>query len=147
MHRTLVGHRSPVHCTALGKAFLAFQPREKQDELIDDIQFTAYTDQTISNKDIFKAVLDRARALGYARNDEEYVVGMSSIAAPIFDDTGQMVAAVNLSGLLTAHLIDGNDARLIQAVIDCARQISLALGFRVSNDVEQPMQPTTLNVS
>ena len=128
--RTPIGHRSPAYCTALGKTLLAFQPDDTRAALLDQIEFTAHTENTITTKQALEADLQETRAQGYARIEEEFVLGMNSLAAPIFDDSGHVGAAVNLSGLLTTHMNAEIEAPLIEAVLECAAQISTALGYR-----------------
>jgi IclR family pca regulon transcriptional regulator len=130
--RTPIGHRSPAYCTALGKVLLAYQPKAVRDEIADSIEFVAHTDRTIRNKAELITALDSIQTQGYTHMEEEFVLGMNSIAAPIFDDAGQAVAAVNVSALLTAHMVPEKETQLIEAVVDCAAQISTALGYQNS---------------
>lgn len=87
-----VGALAPLHCTALGKAFLAFLPNVEHGEL------ARYTAGTIVAADALDADLARARQRGYATDDEEFSPGVRCVAAPIRDPRGRMVAAVGLSG-------------------------------------------------
>lgn len=87
-----VGALAPLHCTALGKAFLAFGSRVAPGDLA---RFTA---RTIVDEDRLAADLDHARRDGFATDDEEFSPGVRCVAAPIRNQAGAMVAAIGLSG-------------------------------------------------
>ena len=87
-----VGALAPLHCTALGKAYLAFGTRVASGEL------ARYTAGTIVDRVVLEADLAEARRLGYARDDEEFAPGVRCVASSIRDADGKMVAAVGLSG-------------------------------------------------
>jgi DNA-binding IclR family transcriptional regulator len=88
-----VGALAPLHCTALGKAFLAFSARA-----VTPGELTRFTAQTIVDKDKLAIDLVGARQDGFARDDEEFSPGVRCVAAPIRNRAGTMVAAVGLSG-------------------------------------------------
>ncbi|GAB4518739.1 MAG: IclR family transcriptional regulator [Roseibium sp.] len=87
-----IGSLSPLHCTALGKAFLAFgtaaMPAERK----------SYTPKTITSEDALKAELEITRRRGYAVDDEEFAPGIRCAARPVFDAQGRMIAALGVSG-------------------------------------------------
>jgi DNA-binding IclR family transcriptional regulator len=87
-----VGALAPLHCTALGKAYLAFGTRVSAGEL------ARFTTKTIVDDDRLSAELAKARREGFARDDEEFSPGVRCVAAPIRNSGGTMVAAVGLSG-------------------------------------------------
>jgi DNA-binding IclR family transcriptional regulator len=87
-----VGALSPLHCTALGKAFLTFSPKQVPGDL------PRFTARTMTDQNELERDLAQARQRGYAHDDEEFSPGVRCVAAPIFDERGRMVAAVGLSG-------------------------------------------------
>ena len=87
-----VGALAPLHCTALGKVFLAFGSHAVPPDLQ---RFTAHT---LTDRTALEANLDEARQNGFASDDEEYSPGVRCVAAPIRRDDGSLVAAVGLSG-------------------------------------------------
>ena len=87
-----IGSLAPLHCTALGKAFLAFGQAEPPSEL------GGYTSRTLTTKQALAEDLARVRRLGYAVDDEEFANGIRCVARPIYDESGFMIAAVGLSG-------------------------------------------------
>lgn len=97
-----IGSLSPLHCTALGKAFLAFGNAEPEDVL------TGYTKNTITSPSRLRAELEITRDRGYAVDDEEFAQGIRCVARPVFDDNGKMIAAIGVSG----PTVRVDDARL-----------------------------------
>jgi DNA-binding IclR family transcriptional regulator len=97
MHCTL-GTRNPLHCTALGKAILAFLPSEERTALLDQMLFTARTPSTITDRAMFEEHLELVRIQGYAIDDMEIEEGIRCVGAPVFDHTGYVIAAISTSG-------------------------------------------------
>ena len=87
-----VGALAPLHCTALGKVFLAFGQRPLPGEM------EQYTNRTLTNAAAVEANLREARHNGFASDDEEFSPGVRCVAAPIRRTGGSTVAAVGLSG-------------------------------------------------
>jgi sugar lactone lactonase YvrE/DNA-binding IclR family transcriptional regulator len=96
--RIEIGRRAPLHCTAGGKALLAFAQPHEQRAIFDRIRLERFTDASFTREDALLADLALARARGYAVSLEEHVAGVSSVAAPIFDHTGRAVAAIGVFG-------------------------------------------------
>jgi DNA-binding IclR family transcriptional regulator len=96
--RIEIGRRAPLHCTAGGKALLAFAQPHEQRAIFDRIRLERFTDATFTQEDALLADLALARARGYAVSLEEHVAGVASVAAPIFDHTGRAVAAIGVFG-------------------------------------------------
>jgi DNA-binding IclR family transcriptional regulator len=114
-----VGALAPLHCTALGKAYLAFGTR------VPPGTFARFTARTIVDRAALETDLAEARRLGYARDDEEFSPGVRCVAAAIRDGSGRMVAAVGLSGP-TARLDLKRLDDLGRLVRDRSAEISLA---------------------
>lgn len=129
VYRTPIGHRSSVHCTALGKVLLAFQPIETWDALISQIEFTPRTENTIIDPQKYRECLLETRKQGYAIQDGEQILGLSSLAAPIYDSSGNVIAGINVSGLSIQILKQGKPDLLIDELVKCAMNISEKLGY------------------
>ena len=95
---SMIGNTSPLHCTGVGKAILAFLPERERRELIEKIELTRFTERTITDRADFTAELDRIRARGYAVDDCEHEPGVFCVAAPVFDSSGAVLGAVSVSG-------------------------------------------------
>ncbi|MES0884236.1 IclR family transcriptional regulator [Roseibium sp. SCP14] len=87
-----IGSLSPLHCTALGKAFLAFGDATLPEEK------ARYTPKTITDTDALMAEIARTRSRGFSVDDEEFAPGIRCAARPVFDARGQMIAALGVSG-------------------------------------------------
>ncbi|SEF86422.1 SMP-30/gluconolactonase/LRE family protein [Bosea lathyri] len=125
--RIEIGRRAPLHCTAGGKALLAFAQPHEQRAVFDRIKLERFTEATFTQEDALLADLALARARGYAISLEEHVAGVASVAAPIFDHTGSAVAAIGIFGpssRLTSDRLHVTGRDLMAA----ARQISGNVG-------------------
>jgi IclR family KDG regulon transcriptional repressor len=94
---TQVGAREPMHCTALGKAALAFVDESELSRHLETPLYK-FTPKTIVTLHDLQAELARVRKRGYAVDDEEYVAGVRCIASPILNQYGQPVAVLGISG-------------------------------------------------
>ena len=87
-----VGTLSPLHCTALGKIFLAYGEAPLPRAL------AGFTTQTAVDLDSLRAGLKKIVEQGYAIDDEEFALGIRCVAAPLRDSMGRVVAAIGISG-------------------------------------------------
>jgi DNA-binding IclR family transcriptional regulator len=92
------GERNPLHCTALGKAILAFLPESEASTLLDGYPLVKKTPRTITQKAHLHKHLASVREHGVALDLEENLSGVTCVAAPIFDHAGRVVAALSVSG-------------------------------------------------
>jgi DNA-binding IclR family transcriptional regulator len=95
------GGRMPLHCTALGKALLAFSADGGQAFLAGDPQLTARTPNTIVRTNVLEAELHTVRREQLAYDREEAAIGLQCVAAPIVDRDGTATAALSVS--MTTH--------------------------------------------
>ncbi|WP_353861690.1 IclR family transcriptional regulator [Azospirillum formosense] len=89
-----VGSRVPLHCTAMGKLFLAFLPELPRRRLLDCLPLPRMAAATLCDPALFRAELDSIAACGHSFDDEEYMPGVFCAAVPIRDGAGRMVAAL-----------------------------------------------------
>lgn len=97
MHTT-IGKRSPVHCSAMGKAILALAPPEEVTALQRVVKLTAFTPATRMSWGSVVEDLAATRERGYAIDEQELLAGLSCIGAPIVNSHGIPVAAISVSG-------------------------------------------------
>jgi IclR family KDG regulon transcriptional repressor len=126
--RSDIGVRKPAYCTAEGQAMLAYQPADGIDRVIR-AGLPSRTPQTITDPATLRKALDLVRQRGCAIEDEESEIGMRCIAAPIRDDSGDVIAAIGLAGPVS-RLSKKALASFIPHVIETAAAISARLGFR-----------------
>ena len=123
-----LGRRYPVHCTASGKAFLAFGPEAVRERILAR-PLEQITTHTITDRAELEAQLLAARQSGVARTHEELELGVDAIAAPVFGAEGEMVAAVDVSG--PSHRLQaGARPDLDQLTREAAADLSRRLGYR-----------------
>ena len=125
--RADLGARKPAFCTAEGRAMLAFQPKEIVDEVLAQ-GFVPRTPKTIVNERAIRKAIEEARLKGFAVEDEQSELGMRSVAAPIRNANGRVIAAIGLAGPMQ-RISDEALASFAPLVADAARTISARLGF------------------
>jgi IclR family KDG regulon transcriptional repressor len=123
---TYIGKCSALHCTALGKALLAFQSEETLDSLLANYPFDRFTKRTIASRAAFMIELARVRHQSFAMDDEEEELGIRCIAVPIFV-AGNVLGAVSVTGTTTQIRMEEID-RFITASKCAAARISSAAG-------------------
>ncbi|MFF9909400.1 IclR family transcriptional regulator C-terminal domain-containing protein [Streptomyces sp. NPDC013457] len=92
-----VGTRFPAHATSLGRVMLADLPSDARAAWLAETEPQALTPYTLTSAGELAAVLARVREQGYALVDEELEQGLRSIAVPVRDRAGAVVAAVNVA--------------------------------------------------
>ena len=123
-----VGARAPAHCTADGKALLAFQPDAFVDEVIG-FGLQGRTQNTITNAKALRRDLAAVRARGYAIDDEESEIGLRSVAAPIRTQSQTVIASLSIAG--PAHRVSRRAlVSYAREVVGAADAISQRLGCR-----------------
>ncbi|MEU6879508.1 IclR family transcriptional regulator C-terminal domain-containing protein [Streptomyces sp. NPDC046712] len=92
-----VGTRFPAHATSLGRVMLADLPPDARAAWLESIEPAALTPHTITSRAELAAILETVREQRYALVDEELEQGLRSIAVPVRDRAGVVVAAVNVA--------------------------------------------------
>ena len=123
---TNVGDSPIPHCTAHGKALLAFLSLEEIESVLA-LGMEKFTDRTITDRDALLAELRSIRQKGYAIDDEERMLGVRCVAAPVFNSYRQIIGAIGVSGLaqlLTDPVLESY-ARIVKDVAD---KVSISIG-------------------
>lgn len=92
-----VGSRLPAYCTALGRALLAYLTPEQLAAELAKVELVAHTKHTVTSRKKLEELLLGVRSEGYALNDQELEIGLRSIAVPVRNVVGSVVAAMNVS--------------------------------------------------
>lgn len=95
---TRVGDRVPLHCTALGKAILAYLPASRREAIVDRHGLSAITERTITDRERLREELAEIRERKIAFDDEERLNGLRSVAAPILDGSDSVIGAISVAG-------------------------------------------------
>jgi IclR family pca regulon transcriptional regulator len=92
-----VGTRFPAHVTSVGRVILAHLPDDEIEARLARAELKPLTSRTLVSADALRAELRRVRRQGYALVDQELEEGLRSVAAPVRDRDGEVVAAVNIA--------------------------------------------------
>jgi IclR family pca regulon transcriptional regulator len=125
-----VGTRFPAYVTSMGRILLAWAAPEFVDGYLRRARLTRLTPRTMTTPEALLAELTRVRAQGYAIVDQELEEGLRSIAAPIRDGTGRVVAAVNISVHASRTSVEQMRRDLLPHLLSSAARI--AADLRVS---------------
>lgn len=120
----LVGARAPLHVTAAGKLYLAEESTEKLREYARRTGLPGYTPTSITAVSQLEREIDRVRRHGIAFDNEEIEQGLRCIAAPVRDDSGELVAGLSVSAPAERYSPDW--IPLLRATAD---RISAAIGY------------------
>lgn len=122
------GKEFDLHCSAPGKAIMAYLPKFLQDEYLSMMSFERHNDRTITNKEDYLKELEKVRENGFAIDDEEELTGVFCIGAPVFDYKGYPCGAIWISGPKDRLPQDKvkNDIEIIKNV---SYEISKELGY------------------
>jgi IclR family acetate operon transcriptional repressor len=122
-----VGGRDPLHCTALGKSYLAYLPATETARLLREAGMPRLTARTITTLRAMKDELAQVRRLGYAVDRGESMEGAFCVAVPILDASRAPLAAISISGP-TARFHEAHLPAAGAALLEVAAAIRTALG-------------------
>ncbi len=126
---SVIGVRAPLHCTAVGKAILAFLEKDEIEEIIKGKGLARFTENTITDRNLLMAELEKIVRLGYAVDNMEHEEGVCCVGAPIRNHEGRVFASISISGpsqRITSLKMPEIGKLLISKVDD----ISKKLGYR-----------------
>ncbi|MEX2462595.1 MAG: IclR family transcriptional regulator [Paenibacillaceae bacterium] len=124
---THVGRRNPLHCTSSGKVLLAYkEPLFIQSYIENEMQ--RYTENTLTDPKVLQKELEQIKKQGYATSFEELSAGVNSVAAPIRDYTGQVIAAITV--VSPKQRMDRSKTPFFtKHIVEASIEISRKLGF------------------
>ncbi|MGN9164370.1 IclR family transcriptional regulator [Tissierellaceae bacterium HCP3S3_D8] len=124
-----IGKRSPLYCTSVGKAILAFSDEKEVEKVWKSSNVQKLTPNTITDFELFKEELKKVREQGYAEDDEENEIGVRCIGSPVFNFHGEVEGAISISGP-TIRVTKDKVEKVAEAVKRYADLISRDLGYR-----------------
>lgn len=116
-----------LHCTALGKACFSALPRDLYSRAVSRLSFDQRTPSSLPNLKALEADLEDTRRRGYSINNEEYILGIISIGAPLFNADGSVLGAVSFDVLSIECSKAEAEKRYAPAVVQLAKVISSSL--------------------
>jgi IclR family transcriptional regulator, pca regulon regulatory protein len=128
------GSRLPVHSTAMGKVLLAHLSESELDDTIAAIALEPMGPNTITSASALRSELEQVREEGLALEDQERAEGLIGIAAPVRDEVGDVVAAIDLSVRAPGVSIEEFADALYPHLVSTADRISARLGYRRADE-------------
>ena len=133
-----VGHRNWAHCTSTGKLLLAYLPESELEGILRGWMMVRRTPYTVTDPRALRSLLETVRKQGYAENVSESELGVASVAAPIRNARGEVIASVSVAGPVQ-RLGTESLRRFARPAVDAGIAISRRLGYR-----DRPASPSLL---
>lgn len=121
-----VSSRSPLHCSSLGKALLAALDDQSVLDVLDVVGLEGMTEFSIVDQDELLADLAHTRERGYAVDEQEALLGVFCVGAPVRDHTGRAIAAISLSTIKDFFAPEATGPQVAAAAVE----ISRAMGWK-----------------
>src|SRR6185369_12451630 len=132
------GSAVPLHCTAIGKLFLAHMPGEQVEKMLGAAPIQRFTDTTLTTVPAVQRGLERIRSQGYSIDNEEYLGGVICVAVPILDPQGRICAALAMQAP-RARMSLAEMQKHLPALRKAALQVAQAL--YASAELQPPERP------
>lgn len=127
--RSAIGTTAERFCTGVSKVLTASLSEEELNEAVSE-PFKKFTDNTITDRELYREELKKVREHGFAVDNEELEIGLACVAAPVFDHRQKVIAAISMSG--PTQLMKAHYDQVIEDIKDTARQISNQVGGQFS---------------
>ena len=124
------GRRGPIHASGIGKAILSTWRDEEVRRLFENRTLSAFTETTLTSAAALLSDLEKIRIRGWSIDDEEHTIGMRCIAAPVFNEHGEPIAGISVSGP-TVRLASPKVEALGPKVRAAADALTRAMGGKV----------------
>lgn len=126
---SVLGGEVPLHCTGAGKVLYSFSTEENQKALLDNCKFEVYSENTITEKDVFIKICNQVKTKGYAINRGEHETFLSCLTNPILDSENNIVAAFSFS-LLNEVFTQEKLDQLMDLSKDAKLNLSRMFGYK-----------------
>jgi len=127
-----IGKRTPLHCTAVGKAIMAYLSEDEINLIIKEKGLEKFTENTITTKKELENEFKKIREQGYAVDNMEHEEGVRCVAGPIRDYTGKVIASMSISGP-AFRVNESNIPNIVKKVKEYCDCISKEMGHINSN--------------
>ncbi|MDF2519848.1 MAG: transcriptional regulator, IclR family [Clostridia bacterium] len=125
-----IGKRVNAHSTSLGRSMMSYMETEDIKEIVKKRGLAPATKKTLRTEEELFAELEKIKSRGYAIDDEENEDGVRCVAAPIFDYTGQIIAAVSATAFIESLPYERIPS-VAESVVSCANNISRRMGYNI----------------
>lgn len=123
-----IGRRVPAHCSAIGKVLLAGCDEPGLSRIIGNLTFERFTEHTLVTAEQLRKEIAQVASDGWALDNEEHENGIRCIAAPVYDYTRKVIAAVSVSGE-NRIIHPDRDREIAGYVMKTAAEISARMGY------------------
>jgi IclR family pca regulon transcriptional regulator len=123
----VVGSRLPAFCTSMGRVLLANLPPAELESFFERVQFTSFTEKTIVSAEKLRQALRLVLRNGYSLVDQELEIGLRSMAVPIRNPNGKVVAALNVGVHAQRLSVQELQNRFLPQLQAAAQELSLLL--------------------
>jgi IclR family pca regulon transcriptional regulator len=134
-----IGSRVPVYSSAIGRAILAFLPRETQLAVLDARPRERLTEATVTDRDALLAILERVREDGIAFSDQETVPGLRVLACPLLDADGVPLGGISVAAPALRMTAEDYLRQAGPPLIAAAR--ALSRGLEAAGGTAAPQHP------
>jgi IclR family transcriptional regulator, KDG regulon repressor len=121
-----LGRFVPIQVGSSGRVLLAFRPIDEAKRILGKTDWVSFTPQTELDRDKYLCQLEKVRELGYATTIGEITLGSSALSAPVFDNFGNIIAAITVRGP-ESRMTQNKIEQLAPTLIKTAQAISLDL--------------------
>jgi IclR family pca regulon transcriptional regulator len=122
-----IGSRLPAYCTSMGRVLLAYLPADQLEHYLSKVTLTPHTTRTVNSIEKLRLSLRNVRRNGYALVDQEFEVGLRSLAVPVYSSSGRVVATMNLSGNAPRLSVLEMQSRYLTPLRNAANELSVFL--------------------
>ncbi|MEN5180470.1 IclR family transcriptional regulator domain-containing protein [Comamonas sp. 4034] len=128
-----IGSRLPAFWTSLGRVLLAELPAHELQHLLETRDRSQFTRLTVQDDDALLAQIGQVRVQGWCLLNQELEEGLTSVAAPIRNAAGKVVAAMNISGQANRTTPEIMRQELLPQLLQAAGRVSALLGYRAGS--------------
>lgn len=121
------GSRLPAYCTSLGRVMLAHLPAIELEAYLAQVPIKKMTSRTVTTKKCLRELLLKVHDQGYAINDEEYELGLRSIAVPVRSPSGEVMAALNIGTQTSRISVERMRETFLPVLLRGAHEVAILL--------------------
>jgi IclR family transcriptional regulator, acetate operon repressor len=120
------GDRAPIHCTSIGKCFLANLPAGELEQVLDQLELRSYTPKTMTARKDLVRHINQVRERGWASSNEEFAAGVVGCAVPLRNTSGNFLAGLGVS-VPAAHCRYEEIDRFLPDLLEASAEIEILL--------------------
>lgn len=121
------GTRVPAYASPVGRVLLAALPPNELDAYFARVDLVQHTDRTIVDEATLRLELEQIADHGYAIGDQELAIGLRTVAVPVHDKTGKVIAAISIGVTAATVSLSALSGSLLQRLKSAAVEIEADL--------------------